>query len=219
MFGLASQKPGRDLAAAQGLDVGVGLWSRVRPEDLEAGGVGLVEHGFRAGGRVPGESRRPIRERLDGIPRRVGCEAARSTLEPNRRRMDGPVIRIPPGPLAGHLRRSAARSGHRQAAPIDLTGGQDCGPVPRLTADAGREIEGVVGDGVARDRRDVQGAGVVGPEPMEIVTAAPPLDPVVPAPARLGMPGMLPDWIMEIPPEPVMKNVVGMEGPPGALVM
>jgi hypothetical protein len=56
------------------------------------------------------------------------------------------------------------------------------------------------------------------PEPTEMVTAAPPLDPVVPAPRMPGIPGMLFCWIMDIPLEPIMKNVVGTEGPPGALV-
>jgi hypothetical protein len=73
---------------------------------------------------------------------------------------------------------------------------------------------------VLRVTRAMIGApAALAPEPTEIVPAAPPLDPVVPAPARPGFPGILSDWIMDIPPEPVMKNVVGMEGPPGALVM
>jgi len=121
MFGKASQKPGRDLAAPQGLDVRVGMGLRVPPEDLEAGGVGLVGHGFRAGGGLPRESRRPIRVRSAGFLRGAGRGTVRSTLEPNRQRIDGTLTRILPGPLAGHLRRAAPRSGHQQAAPVELS--------------------------------------------------------------------------------------------------
>jgi len=53
------------------------------------------------------------------------------------------------------------------------------------------------------------------PEPTLIVTPAPPLDPAVPVAARLGTPVMLPGWILDIPPEPVMKNDVGIAVPPG----
>jgi hypothetical protein len=51
------------------------------------------------------------------------------------------------------------------------------------------------------------------PVPTLIVTPAPPLDPTVPVVARLGMPVLFPGWILEIPPEPVMKNDVGMAVP------
>ena len=158
---------------------------------------------------VPGGSRRPIRVRSDGIPRGTGCEAVRSTPEPNRQRIDGPLIRIRPGPLAGHLRRDAARGGHRQAAPIDLLGGQDGGPVPQHTADEGGGIEGVVGDGVARDQRDDRGDGVVGPRADDDVGSS-----VGVPPLPVPLPGCMP----EIPAEPVMTNDAGMAMPGKALV-
>jgi hypothetical protein len=53
------------------------------------------------------------------------------------------------------------------------------------------------------------------PEPTLIGTPAPALDPAVPVAARLGTPVMLPGWILDIPPEPVMNNDVGIAVPPG----
>ena len=63
------------------------------------------------------------------------------------------LVRILPVPLFVHLRRDAA--------PIDLAGGQDIGPIPQHTSDEGRGPEGVVDDDVARDQRDDRGGGVV----------------------------------------------------------
>ena len=111
---------------------------------------------------------RPTIRRIAWITFR--CEAVRFTPEPDRQRFDRPLIRARTGPLSGHLRRDAAGG---QAAPIDLAGGQDVGPIHRQTTDLGRGIEGVVGDGVACDRRDHRGAASSAPEPTRIVWRLP----------------------------------------------
>ena len=60
-----------------------------------------------------------------------GCDRLRSRIGNG---LTGPLARILPAPLFVHPRRAAA--------PIDLAGGQDIGPVPQHTTDEGRGIAG-----------------------------------------------------------------------------
>jgi hypothetical protein len=52
---------------------------------------------------------------------------------------------------------------------------------------------------------------------MVIVAPPSPLDPAIPAAARPGTAVMLLGWRLDIPPNRVMKNAVGMAVPPGEL--
>jgi hypothetical protein len=153
-------------------------------------------------GSPGGRSRPPIRGGLHGLTRDVGRSAGRSTVQPNRGRIDRTPARSPARPFARRFRRGWCGRGLRDVAPIELTGGQDGGSIPGRPADDGGSIRGVVGDRVASDQRDARGGGIIGPEPTVIVATAPPLAPVVPVAARLGTPVMLPGWILDIPPEP-----------------